>query len=207
MSPQRLIVILGATGNQGGSIATTFLQEPGWRVRALTRNPSSARAQSLASRGAEVVAADVDDPSTLAAAFDGADTIFAVSDFWGMYADPASRDRPGPGQSLIEWAGERETQQLNGVVAAAAEVSTLERFIISGLSDATKWSRGKYTHVYPFDSKARAVVYARETYPELWAKTSVYQAGLFLSNFVGNPLMQLTKASTSFLTTRDSGIL
>ncbi|KAF4468837.1 hypothetical protein FALBO_4248, partial [Fusarium albosuccineum] len=61
---------------------------------------------------------------------------------------------------------------------------TLERFILSSLSNATKWSGGKYTHVYHFDSKAKAVDYAKETYPELWAKTSIYEAGLFLSNFV-----------------------
>ncbi|KAJ4313213.1 hypothetical protein N0V84_009539 [Fusarium piperis] len=195
MSSQKLIVILGATGNQGGSVVTTYLQEPGWKVRALTRNASSAKAKALASRGAEVVEADLDKPSTLAAAFDGANTIFAVSDFWGLYGDPANKGKPKPGQPLNVWAGEHETQQLNDVVDAAAKVSTLERFIISALSDATKWSKGKYKHVYHFDSKAKAVVYAKETYPELWAKTSVYQAGLFLGNFVQNPLTQPIKAS------------
>ncbi|KAM0432305.1 hypothetical protein ACHAPT_004845 [Fusarium lateritium] len=196
MSPQKLIVVLGATGNQGGSVATTFLQDPDWTVRAVTRNASSAKAQALASRGAEVVEADIDKPSTLAAAFEGANAIFAVSDFWGLYEDPANRDKPKPGQPLNGWAGEHETQQLKNVIDAAAKVSTLERFIISALSDATKWSQGKYTHVYHFDSKARAVVYVKETYPELWAKTSVYQAGLFLGNFIQNPLLQPVKASS-----------
>ncbi|WAO89842.1 NmrA domain-containing protein [Fusarium falciforme] len=193
MSSQKLIVILGATGNQGGSVATTFLQDPDWKVRALTRNASSSKAQALASRGAEVVEADIDKPSTLTAAFEGANTIFAVSDFWGLYEDPANREKAKPGQALNEWAGEHETQQLKNVIDEAAKVSTLERFIISALSDATKWSQGKYKHVYHFDSKARAVVYAEKTYPELWAKTSVYQAGLFLSNFVQNPLTQPIK--------------
>ncbi|KAJ4206700.1 hypothetical protein NW767_002988 [Fusarium falciforme] len=193
MSSQKLIVILGATGNQGGSVATTFLQDPDWKVRALTRNASSSKAQALASRGAEVIEADIDKPSTLTAAFESANTIFAVSDFWGLYGDPANREKAKPGQALNEWAGEHETQQLKNVIDEAAKVSTLERFIISALSDATKWSQGKYKHVYHFDSKARAVVYAEKAYPELWAKTSVYQAGLFLSNFVQNPLTQPIK--------------
>jgi uncharacterized protein YbjT (DUF2867 family) len=51
MSNKKLIVILGATGNQGGSVAEVFLQEPEWRVRAVTRNPASAKAQALAARG------------------------------------------------------------------------------------------------------------------------------------------------------------
>ncbi|RSM09500.1 hypothetical protein CEP52_004113 [Fusarium oligoseptatum] len=195
MSSQKLIVILGATGNQGGSVATTFLQDPDWKVRALTRNASSTKAQALASRGAEVVEADLDKPSTLAAAFEGANAVFAVSDFWGLYGDPANKEKAKPGQALNEWAGEHETLQLKNAIDAAAKVSTLERFIISALSDATKWSQGKYKHVYHFDSKAKAVVYAKEIYPELWAKTSVYQAGLFLGNFVQNPLTQPIKAS------------
>ncbi|KAF4502533.1 nitrogen metabolic regulation nmr [Fusarium agapanthi] len=68
----KLIVILGATGNQGGSVAEVFLSEPGWKVRALTRNTSTAKAKALSSKGAEVVRADLDDPSSLKAAFEGA---------------------------------------------------------------------------------------------------------------------------------------
>ncbi|KAL6862209.1 NAD(P)-binding protein [Trichoderma novae-zelandiae] len=135
----------------------------------------------------------MDDPATLGQALAGAHAIFAVSDFWGLYGDPANRDRPGPGQPLNVWAADHEVQQLKNVIDAAAEVGSLERFVLSGLSNATKWSRGKYTHVYHFDSKARAEDYLKETYPDLWAKTSVFQAGLFLSNFVVNPIMQPVK--------------
>ncbi|EGR47084.1 uncharacterized protein TRIREDRAFT_109313 [Trichoderma reesei QM6a] len=193
MSPTKIIAVLGATGNQGGSVADVFLSSPGWSVRALTRNTTSAKAQALASRGAELVRADMDDPATLSEAFAGVHAIFAVSDFWGLYGDPANKDRPAPGQPLNVWAAEHEVRQLKNVIDAAAEVDSLERFVFSGLSNATKWSRGKYTHVYHFDSKARAEEYIRETYPALWARTSVFQAGLFLSNFVGNPIMRPVK--------------
>jgi hypothetical protein len=197
MFSSKLIVIIGATGNQGGSVANIFLEEPGWKVRALTRNTSSIKSQALAARGAEVVQADIDTPATLLTAFEGANTIFAVSDFWGLYGDPANKDKARPGQPLNVWAAEHETQQLKNVIDAAAKVPNLERFVLSSLSDATKWSKGKYTHVYHFDSKAKAAEYGRETYPDLWAKTSIYQAGLFLSNYTLNGLSPPIKASIS----------
>ncbi|KAM5343309.1 hypothetical protein ACJ41O_014275 [Fusarium nematophilum] len=188
MSSTKLIVVFGATGNQGGSVAGTFLEESGWKVRAISRNTSSPKAQALAAHGAEVVYADMDKPDTLPAAFEGANAIFAVSDFWGLYMNPANQGRAKPGQPHNVWAGELETQQLKEVIDASAKVPTLERFILSSLSNATKWSKGKYTHVYHFDSKANAEEYGRKTYPELWAKTSIFQAGLFLSNYVSNPI-------------------
>ncbi|KAL3481322.1 hypothetical protein BJX99DRAFT_218798 [Aspergillus californicus] len=189
MEAKKLIVILGATGNQGGSVAQVFLQEPQWRVRAVTRNPASTKAQALAARGAEVVQADLDSPSTLSAAFENANAIFAVSDFWGLFGDPANAAK-AKDQPLNVWAANHETEQLKGVIDAAAKIPTLERFVFSSLSDATKWSKGKYTHVYHFDSKAKAEAYGRETYPDLWKKTSVFQAGFFLSNFLSNPIFQ-----------------
>ncbi|KAI9034773.1 NmrA/HSCARG family protein, partial [Aspergillus affinis] len=189
MATKKLIVILGATGNQGGSVAEVFLQEPQWRVRAVTRNPTSTKANALAARGAEVVQADLDSPSTLSSAFENANAIFAVSDFWGLFGDPANEAK-AKGQPLNVWAANHETEQLKAVIDVAARVTTLERFVLSSLSNATKWSRGRYTHVYHFDSKAKAEAYGRETYPELWKKTSVFQAGFFLSNFVSNPIFQ-----------------
>ncbi|KAL6416318.1 nmrA-like family domain-containing protein 1 [Ilyonectria robusta] len=181
------------TDFSGGSVATTFLTEPGWQVRAVTRNTASPKAQSLAARGAQVVHADIDKPETLSAAFEGATAIFAVSDFWGLYGDPANKNKAKPGQPLNAWAGGFETQQLKNVIDAVAKVPTLERFILSSLSNATKWSKGKYTHVYHFDSKANAEDYGREKYPDLWEKTSIFQAGLFLSNYVANPITQASK--------------
>ncbi|KAJ6032927.1 NmrA-like family protein [Penicillium canescens] len=189
MEAKKLIVVLGATGNQGGSVAEVFLQEPQWRVRAVTRNPASTKARALAARGAEVVQADLDLPSTLLSAFENANAIFAVSDFWGIFGDPANEAK-AKGQQLNVWAANHETEQLKAVIDVAARIPTLERFVLSSLSNATKWSRGRYTHVYHFDSKAKAEAYGRETYPELWKKTSIFQAGFYLSNYVSLPVFK-----------------
>ncbi|KAK6222482.1 nad -binding protein [Colletotrichum tabaci] len=77
MSVSKLIVVLGATGNQGGSVVDAFLPQPGWQVRAITRDSSSARSKSLAGRGVEVVEANLNAPETLLSAFEGARAIFS----------------------------------------------------------------------------------------------------------------------------------
>jgi hypothetical protein len=198
MSSSKLIVILGATGNQGGSVVESFLSDPNWKVRALTRDSASSEAQALSFKGAEVVQADLDDSSTLTSAFEGAHAIFAISDFWGLFNE-VNRSRAKPGQSLNEWAAEHEEQQLKNVIDAASKVPTLERFILSSLSHAEKWSTGKYTRVYHFDGKARAAEYIPKAHPDLWAKTSIFQAGLFLNNFTQLPLNQPVRVITILL--------
>ena len=71
----KLIAVIGATGNQGGALARAILSNPGGpdvRLRAITRNPDSAKARAMATQGAEVVAADIDDAASLISAFAGA---------------------------------------------------------------------------------------------------------------------------------------
>jgi len=84
MADKKIIAIAGATGAQGGGLAHAILDDPagGFSVRALTRNPSSEKAKALAARGAEVVAADVDDVASVTKAFRGAYGAFCVTFFW-----------------------------------------------------------------------------------------------------------------------------
>lgn len=187
MANKKLIVVLGATGNQGSSVVNTFLEDSAWRVRGLTRNPSSAKAQALSARGVEIVRADLDDISSLSASFQDANAIFVVSDFWGIYFALYQQNNDTSGKPLNLVAGEKELQQLKNAINAASQVPSLERFILSTLSNVTKWSNAKYTHVYHFDLKARASAYVEEMYPELWAKTSLFQAGLFLNTYLEHP--------------------
>ncbi|EXJ79100.1 hypothetical protein A1O3_08601 [Capronia epimyces CBS 606.96] len=181
-SNSKLLVVIGATGTQGGSVVETFLQEPGWTIRGLTRNPGSAAAQALQARGVEMVAADVDDVASLLAAFAGAHTIFSMTDFWTGFFNPANQAKLAPGQTLMEWAHDYELQQGKNILAAANQTPGLQRLIYSALSYASKWSRGKYTHVYHYDAEGRAVDYATSHYPELMEKTSVIQIGMYLTN-------------------------
>ncbi|KAF5978717.1 nitrogen metabolic regulation nmr [Fusarium coicis] len=190
MATKKLIVIIGATGCQGGSVINSFLNDPGWRVRGISRNPSSQKSKNLEARGVEVVQADLDDRASLAKAFQDA---FAVSDFWGIYNDTKNQNKPEPGQALNEWTKVQETQQLKNIIDEAARVSSLERFIMSSLPGPTELSGGKYTNVCHHDSKADAEEYGEQVQPELWAKTSIHLPGYFLSNFLAHPMAQPTK--------------
>lgn len=78
---ERLVLVTGATGKQGGAVARHLL-ERGFRVRAVTRDPAQAAARALAARGAEVVRGDLDQPESLAPALRGADGVFSVQNFW-----------------------------------------------------------------------------------------------------------------------------
>ncbi|HEX9114946.1 MAG TPA: NmrA/HSCARG family protein [Anaerolineae bacterium] len=80
---EQLIVVTGATGQQGGAVVRHLLAAAGGpRVRALTRDPGKPAAQALAKAGAEVVAADNDDRRSLDAAFQGAYGVYSVQNFW-----------------------------------------------------------------------------------------------------------------------------
>jgi uncharacterized protein YbjT (DUF2867 family) len=81
--------VTGATGAQGGATARALLAA-GQRVRALTRRPAAAGA--LADLGADVVYADFRDPSSLAAALKGADTLFAVTTPFGSSVEAEVED-------------------------------------------------------------------------------------------------------------------
>jgi uncharacterized protein YbjT (DUF2867 family) len=77
----RLVLVSGATGQQGGAIARE-LMGAGWRVRAMTREPEGAAARAVATQGAELVQADLDDEASLRRALDGAWGAVAVQNTW-----------------------------------------------------------------------------------------------------------------------------
>lgn len=65
----KTIVVCGATGGLGGSVARHMLKE-GWKVRGITRNKDSAGAKALIEAGAELASADYDDVASLETAFE-----------------------------------------------------------------------------------------------------------------------------------------
>lgn len=187
-SAKPLLVVLGATGTQGGSVLAHFLSmsTSPYALRGVTRDPSSPKAAKLTEQGVDMVAGDFDDPASLAVAFKGASAIFSVTDYWNPMADVSQHQKAAAaGQKIGLYIREYETQQNKNIIDAAAQVDGLERFIFSSLPDTNKLSGGKYTHVYQFDSKGRAEEYGRVTYPHLWEKTSVFYAPFYLENYFG----------------------
>ncbi len=76
-----IILVTGATGQQGGAIARELL-EGGHRVRAMTRNPGGEPAKAMQRLGADIVQGDLDDAASLRRALDGAWAVFAVQNTW-----------------------------------------------------------------------------------------------------------------------------
>jgi uncharacterized protein YbjT (DUF2867 family) len=79
MAMEKLAVVLVTTRGQGGSVINALLGTGRYSVRGVTRDASTPDARRLKERGVEVVAADLDDPSTLVRAFASAQVIFAVT--------------------------------------------------------------------------------------------------------------------------------
>jgi uncharacterized protein YbjT (DUF2867 family) len=145
---KKIVVVIGATGAQGGGLARAILADPKgqFAVRAVTRNPKSDKAKELAKLGAEVVKADLDDVNSLTKAFEGAHGAFCLTNFWEHFS---------PDKELAQAAK----------MAEAAKTAGLKHVIWSTLEDSRKWiplsdSRmptlmGKYK-VPHFDAKGEA---------------------------------------------------
>ncbi|HZP00387.1 MAG TPA: NmrA family NAD(P)-binding protein, partial [Terriglobia bacterium] len=88
MADKKVIVVVGATGAQGGGLVRAILADPGggFVARAITRDADSPKAKELARLGAEVVAADVDKLETLERAFPGAYGAYCVTFFWDHFS-------------------------------------------------------------------------------------------------------------------------
>jgi uncharacterized protein YbjT (DUF2867 family) len=72
-----MVAVVGATGRQGSAVCRHLLRD-GWRVRALTRDPSSTAARALADQGAQVVRVDSEDIGSLSRAFRDVHGVFNV---------------------------------------------------------------------------------------------------------------------------------
>jgi uncharacterized protein YbjT (DUF2867 family) len=87
MSQPRVVVVVGATGQQGGAVTRALLAR-GHRVRALVRAPDSQAARMLQRAGVELVAGNQEDPPSLDRAFEGAEALFGVTTpFEGVAAE------------------------------------------------------------------------------------------------------------------------
>jgi uncharacterized protein YbjT (DUF2867 family) len=125
---QKLIAVIGATGQQGGAVVRALQTSGQFKVRALTRDP--AKHPKL---GDEVVLADFNRPETLKNAFAGAYGAFVVTNAWE--------------------AGAGELEQAVAAVNAAKDAG-VRHFIWSTLPNVEAISGGKID-VPHFTNKAK----------------------------------------------------
>jgi uncharacterized protein YbjT (DUF2867 family) len=99
--------VCGATGTQGGALASNLLSQ-GLPVRCLARNPSSPAAQSLKSRGAQVFTGSYDDTEVLTEAITGCTTVYM--NFMPDFTDLTAELRWA--QSILKIAGEKDVKHV-----------------------------------------------------------------------------------------------
>src|SRR4051812_37345090 len=171
MTQKKIIAVVGATGAQGGGLARSILADPSgeFSVRAITRDPGADKARALAAAGAEVLAADLADPASIARAFAGAHGAFCVTFFWNHMS---------PETELAEARA----------MADAARDARLQHVIWSTLEDTRRWVKldddrmptlmGRYK-VPHFDVKGEADALFRATgVPTTMMLTSFYWENL-----------------------------
>jgi uncharacterized protein YbjT (DUF2867 family) len=90
MGQNLVVVVTGSTGQQGGAVARGLL-ERGHKVRAVTRDPESSQARSLANAGAELVVASLEDTAAITRALTGATSLFAMTTPFGGGTDAETR--------------------------------------------------------------------------------------------------------------------
>ncbi|HYR27239.1 MAG TPA: NmrA/HSCARG family protein [Thermoanaerobaculia bacterium] len=139
MDNRKTILVVGATGAQGGSVARNLLSRGKFNVRALTRKTDSPAAQALQELGAELVQGDLDDPASLRAAMEGVYGVYGVTNFWEHFDKEEVH-----GRNLVD-------------AVAAAKVG---HFVFSTLPPVAKATNGELKSPH-FDIKAEHEEYAR----------------------------------------------
>jgi len=129
-----VIAVLGGTGAQGGGVVDALLERGRFGVRVLTRNVNSDGAKALASRGVELVQADLNAPDTLPEAFADTAGAFILTNSW----DPDT--------------GDKEFEQGRAVVQAAKSAG-VGHLVWSTLPNVKSLSGGKLA-VHHFTNKA-----------------------------------------------------
>ena len=172
MPQPKIITVFGATGAQGGGVARAILSDKSkeFAVRAVTRDPGTDKAKELEQLGAELVVANIDEPSSMKNALAGAYGAYFVTFYWAHFSP------------------EKELEEAKQMAEAAKEAN-LQHVIWSTLEDTRKWVpldndsmptlMGKYK-VPHFDAKGEADKF----FTELGVPTTFLRASFYWDNFI-----------------------
>jgi len=116
----KIVVVTGATGKQGGATIRHLVKHGGFKIRALTRNPASDAAKALTALGVEVVKGDLDDQKSLENALSGAWGVFGVQNTWEAGVEKEEEQ----GKRLVKVARERGVQHFVYTSVGSAERKT-----------------------------------------------------------------------------------
>jgi uncharacterized protein YbjT (DUF2867 family) len=116
---QRKILVTGATGQQGGSLARILLQKK-HKVYALTRSTQSPAAQHLKNKGAILVQGNLDDSDFLKRAIKDVDSIFLM----GTPFEDGPEAETRRGKRVVDIAHEEKIEHLVYSSVANADKNT-----------------------------------------------------------------------------------
>lgn len=136
---KKSILVTGATGAQGGSVARHLLQQENIEVKCFTRDITSEKALALQEAGAILIAGDLSNKKALVDAMKDCTGAFGVTNFWEHYYDELQH-----GYNLID----------------AAEEAQLEHFVFSTLDSPEELSKEKFS-VPHMETKAKMEKYCR----------------------------------------------
>lgn len=139
---ERIVLVFGATGQQGGAVAQA-LRDQGWAVRALVRNPDSAAARALASKGVAVVQGDLSDMASMRSAMTGVHGVFSV--------------QPSSGQGAVYNVTDADEIRYGKAIADLAVASGVQHLVYTSVNAAGPEKTG----MGHFDSKAEIEAYLR----------------------------------------------
>lgn len=149
------LLILGATGQQGGATINALLADKrGREIKALVRDPASKSAQGLGRRGVTLVKGDLDDAASVERAMQGVYGVYSV-------------------QTPLEGGPEREEKQ-GKMVADAASKAGVKHFVYSSVAGSDR-----HSGVPHFESKGRV----EQHIAQLGLPATILRPVLFMDNF------------------------
>jgi uncharacterized protein YbjT (DUF2867 family) len=139
--PDQTVLVTGATGTVSTALLGALKGKPGIRIRALVHN--SEKAEGLRKDGVEVVAGDLEEPDTLAEAFDGVDILWLLT--------PASALEPSMGSNAVMAAKQAKVKHIvrNSAIKAGHDAPNRNGRMHAHVEDAVKASGIPWTILRP----------------------------------------------------------
>lgn len=181
MATNDIILVTGATGQQGGAVARSLLRQ-GRKVRALTRTP--AKAEALKQLGAEVAVGNLTDRASINAALRGVKKMFLVT-------------------TPFEGGMEAEVKQaLTG--AEAAKAARVDHLVYTSVGSAhkntgiphfeTKWKVEQHINTLGLPVTILRPVFFMENFGSPWMLPAILQGKLVSGVRPDRPLQMIALA-------------
>ncbi|GKZ27857.1 hypothetical protein AbraIFM66951_007793 [Aspergillus brasiliensis] len=160
-TPSHVIVVVGATGNQGAGVIQALLgsRTPDgglWHVRGVTRDPNSPKAKKFLSdhqtsdNRLSLVSGDAYDKDSFQVAFAGAYGVFSMTSETHM------------GRILEKDEEMKHEIEAGQNMALAAEECGVKHFVFSSLPDMVSATGGRFVNIHHMNNKYEVERFARE---------------------------------------------